>query len=67
MLDITPHHIAFRFEVHPGGSVDGRREIVTQDFKDRFGDIDCRIIMIHKVKEKDNGVRLYQGYAQEIT
>ena len=66
MLDITPHHIAFRFEVHPEGSVDGLREIITQDFKDRFVDIDLRIIM-NKTQEKDNGVRLYQGYAQEIT
>ena len=64
MLDITPHHIAFRFEVHPGGSVDGLREIVTQDFKDRFGDIDFQIIMN---KTKDHGVfRVYTGMAREI-
>ena len=64
MLDITPHHIAFRFEVHPGGSVDGLREIVTQDFKDRFGDIDFQIIMN---KTQDHGVfRVYTGMAREI-
>ena len=64
MLDITPHHIAFRFEVHPGGSVDGLREIVTQDFRDRFGDIDFQIIMN---KTQDHGVfRVYTGMAREI-
>lgn len=64
MIDITPHHMAFRFEVHPGGSVDGLREIVTQDFKDRFGDIDFQIIMN---KTQDHGVfHVYTGMAREI-
>ena len=64
MLDITPHHIAFRFEVHPGGSVDGLREIVTQDFKARFGDVDFQIIMN---KTQDHGAfHVYTGMAREI-
>ena len=64
MLDITPHHIAFRFEVHPEGIVDEMREIVTKDFKDRFGDIDFQIIMN---KTQDHGVfHVYTGMAREI-
>lgn len=64
MLDTTPHYITFRFEVHPGGSVDGLREIVTQDFRNRFGDIDFQIIMN---KTQDHGVfRVYTGMAREI-
>ena len=63
-MEYEPRHIAFRFEVHPEGIVDEMREIVTQDFKDRFGDIDFQIIMN---KTQDHGVfHVYTGMAREI-
>lgn len=64
MTNTEPRRISFNFEVHPGGSVDGLRDIVTKDFKGRFGDIDFNIAMN---KVKDNGkVRVYSGTACEI-
>ena len=63
-MEYEPRHIAFRFEVHSEGIVDEMREIVTQDFKDRFGDIDFQIIMN---KTQDHGVfHVYTGMAREI-
>jgi hypothetical protein len=64
MPDTKPCYIRFRFEVHPSGSVDGLRKIVTQDFRNRFGDVDFQIIM-NKTQEH-GAFQVYTGIAREI-
>jgi hypothetical protein len=65
MLKKEPKRIAFAFLNNglPASNPDNLRKIVTKDFRNKFGDIDFRIVI---TRIKDNGVRLYQGYAQEI-
>ena len=63
-METKRNRINFSFEVHPEGSVDGLREIVTNDFKSRFGDSNVQIV-INKTKDLGK-VRVYRGYVEEI-
>ena len=65
MIEFTPHpkRMSFLCEVPSGVRTYSLRELVSKDFKNRFGDATFSIT-INKVKEKD-GIRIYSGFAKE--